>query len=174
MKSLFSRFSNGQKIAIGIAAVVVIACMFATAKWNREQDFKPLFTGVSGEDAGPMLAKLKESAVEYRVGDNGSTILVPSAKVAELRLQMAAAGLPRSGRVGYELFDKTNFGITDFTEQVNYHRALEGELERSVQSLSEVEQARVHITLPKNSLYLENRQEAKASVMVKLRPLQKR
>src|SRR5260370_29662458 len=86
---------------------------------------------------------------------------------------MAAAGLPRSGRVGYELFDKTNFGSTDFTEQVNYHSALEGELERSVQSLSEVEQARVHITLPKNSLFLENRQEAKASVMVKLRPLQK-
>src|SRR5260370_14480691 len=115
MKSLFSRFSNGQKIAIGIAAIVVIACVFATAKWNREQDFKPLFTGVSGEDAGPMLAKLKESAVEYRVGDNGSTILLPSAQVAQLRLPMAPAGVPRAGRVGYEPFDKTNFWIYDFT-----------------------------------------------------------
>ncbi len=95
---------------------------------------------------------------------------VPSAQVAELRLQLAAAGIPKSGRIGYELFDKTNFGISDFAEQVNYHRALEGELERSVMSLAEVEQARVHITFPKESIFLDAHQPAKASVLVKLRP----
>jgi flagellar M-ring protein FliF len=94
---------------------------------------------------------------------------VPSAKVAELRLQLASAGVPRSGRIGYELFDKSNFGASDFTEQINYHRALEGELERSVMALAEVEQARVHITFPKDSVFVESRQPAKASVLVKLR-----
>src|SRR5262252_9935010 len=80
------------------------------------------------------------------------------------------AGLPKSGRIGFELFDKTNFGATEFTERINYRRALEGELERSVMSLAEVEQARVHLTFPKDSVFLEARQPAKASVMVKLRP----
>jgi flagellar M-ring protein FliF len=89
--------------------------------------------------------------------------------VAELRLQMASAGLPKSGRVGFELFDKTNFGASEFAEQVNYHRAIEGELERSVMSIREVEQARVHVTPAKESLYTESRQPAKASVLVKLR-----
>jgi flagellar M-ring protein FliF len=96
-------------------------------------------------------------------------VLVPSAKVAELRLQLAVAGLPKSGRMGFELFDKTSFGMTDFAEHVNYRRALEGELERSIVSLAEVERARVHLTLPKESVYLEARQPAKASVVLGLR-----
>ena len=84
-------------------------------------------------------------------------------------MAMAAAGLPKTGRIGFELFDKTNLGATDFTEQVNYRRALEGELERSVMSLAEVEQARVHLTFPKESIFLEQQQPAKASVLVRLR-----
>jgi flagellar M-ring protein FliF len=83
---------------------------------------------------------------------------------------LAAAGVPRSGRIGFELFDKTNFGASDFAEQINYHRALEGELERSVMALSEVEQARVHVSFPKDSIFLESRQPAKASVLIKLHP----
>jgi flagellar M-ring protein FliF len=95
--------------------------------------------------------------------------MVPSQKLAESRLALAAAGLPKSGRIGFELFDKTNFGATEFVEHINYKRALEGELERSVMSLAEVEQARVHLTLPKDSVFLDQQQPAKASVMVKLR-----
>jgi flagellar M-ring protein FliF len=87
-----------------------------------------------------------------------------------MRLEMAAAGLPKSGRIGFELFDKTNFGATEFVEHINYRRALEGELERTVMSLAEVEQARVHVTFPKESVYLESRQPAKASVVVHLKP----
>ncbi len=173
MKSILNSLSRVQQVSLILAIVVVVAAIFGTMRWNRERDFKPLYTGVAAEDAGAVLAKLKEGAAEYRVTDGGSTILVPSAKVAETRLQMAALGLPKTGRIGYELFDKTNFGATDFTEQVNYHRALEGELERSVMALNAVEQARVHLTLPKSSLFLESRQAAKASVMVKLRPAAK-
>ena len=169
MNSLLSKLTNGQKISLTLAVVVVVAGLFGFLKWSKERDFRPLYTGVAAEDAGAVVAKLKETGAEYRVIDGGATILVPSAKVAETRLQMAALGLPKTGRIGYELFDKTNFGVTDFTEQVNYHRALEGELERSVMALAEVEQARIHITLPKNSLFVESRQPAKASVMIKLR-----
>ncbi len=169
MNSLLSKLTNGQKISLIVAVVVVVAGLFGFLKWSKESDFRPLYTGVAAEDAGAVVAKLKESGAEYRVIDGGATILVPSGKVGETRLQMAALGLPKTGRIGYELFDKTNFGVTDFTEQVNFHRALEGELERSVMALAEVEQARVHITLPKNSLFVESRQPAKASVMIKIR-----
>ncbi|MGH9592690.1 MAG: flagellar basal-body MS-ring/collar protein FliF, partial [Bryobacteraceae bacterium] len=100
---------------------------------------------------------------------DGTTILVPEDRVAELRLDMAGAGLPKSGRIGFEIFDKTNFGVTDFAEKVNFQRALEGELERSVMVLSEVEQARVHISFPQESVYTDKREPAKASVLVKLR-----
>ncbi len=170
LKQLLARLTLRQKITIAAVAVAVIGGLAGLSKWSKERDFKPLLTNLSAEDAGQAIARLRESGVEYRLSDNGSTILAPSAKIAELRLQLAAAGLPKSGRIGFELFDRNNFGATDFTEQVNYRRALEGELERSVASLAEVEQARVHLTFPKESIYTESRQPAKASVLVKLRP----
>ncbi len=147
-----------------------MAGLTSLARWNKDRDFRPLYTSLSAEDAAAVLAKVREADTEFRLSENGASVLVPSGKVAELRLQLAAAGVPKSGRIGYELFDKTNFGASDFAEQVNYHRALEGELERSVMSLAAVEQARVHITLAKESVFLESRQPAKASVLVKLRP----
>ena len=169
LKRLFANISIAQRIWIAAAALAVIGAISALSHWNQERDFKPLFTNVAAEDAGPMLAKLRESGAEYRLEDNGATVLVPSGRVAELRIEMASSGLPKSGRIGFELFDKTNFGASEFAEQINYHRAIEGELERSVMSIREVEQARVHITLAKDSLYTESRQPAKASVLVKLR-----
>jgi flagellar M-ring protein FliF len=169
-KEMIERLSTRQRITIIVAILGVIGGILELSHWNKERDFQPIFTNLAAEDAGQVVTRIRESNVEYRLSENGGTILVPSNKVAELRLQLASAGLPKSGRLGYELFDKTNFGATDFTEQINYHRALEGELERSVMSLAEVEQARVHITFPKDSIYSESRQPAKASVMVKLRP----
>ncbi len=169
IKRLLASLSWKQMLSLALAAGAVIAALALLSHWNRERDFRPLFSALSAEDAGAVLAKVRESGVEFRLSDNGSSVLVPSTRVAELRLQLAAAGVPKSGRIGYELFDKANFGMSDFTEQLNYHRALEGELERSVMSLSAVEQARVHITFPKESLFLDNRQPAKASVLVKLR-----
>jgi flagellar M-ring protein FliF len=129
-----------------------------------------LFTGIAAEDAAGIVQKLKESGVEYRLPEGGGSVLVPSARLAEVRLSMAAIGLPKSGRIGFELFDKVNLGATEFTEHINYRRALEGELERTVMALTEVDQARVHLTFPKDSVFLESQQPAKASVLVRLKP----
>jgi flagellar M-ring protein FliF len=170
LKRLFDNLTWAQRIWLAAAVIAVIGGITTLSHWNQERDFRPLFTDLAAEDAGALVAKLKEGGIEYRLSENGSTVLVASDRVAEARLSMATAGLPKSGRIGFELFDKTNFGASDFTEQVNYHRAIEGELERSVMSIREVEQARVHITLAKDSLYSEVRQPAKASVLVKLRP----
>src|SRR4051794_31395816 len=101
MNSLFARLTNKQKITLALAVVAVVASIFGFTKWNKERDFRPLYTGVAAEDAGAIVAKLKETGADYRVAENGGTILVPSSKVAETRLQMAALGLPKSGRIGY-------------------------------------------------------------------------
>lgn len=169
IRQILEKLSIAQRIWIVAAVIAVVGGLTELSRWNQERDFKPLFTGVAAEDAGPLLAKLRESNVTYRLADNGTTVLVPSAQVAELRIDMASAGLPKSGRIGFELFDKANFGASEFAEQVNYHRAIEGELERSIMSIREVEEARVHVTLAKDSIYADQRQAAKASVLVKLR-----
>lgn len=170
LKNLLFSFSVKQRISLGVAALAVIGGLYAISHWNRERDFKPLYSGLSQEDAAAVLAKVREGGSEFRLSESGSSVLVPSSKVAELRLQLAAAGVPKSGRIGYELFDKVNFGTSDFAEQINYHRAIEGELERTVMALAEVEQARVHVTFPKDSVFSESKQAAKASVLLKLKP----
>lgn len=170
LRKFLASLSVRQRLTIVASAILVILALSGFLHWNRDRDFKPLYSNLSSEDAGAVLVKLREGGIEYRVREADSTILVPSERIAELRLQMATAGIPKSGRIGYELFDKTNLGITDFTEQVNYHRAIEGELERSVMAIAGVEQARVHVTFPKDSAFTEDRQPAKASVMVKLKP----
>ena len=128
-----------------------------------------LYSGLAAEDAARGAGQGREAASDYRLRKTVPWFWFLPARSPRLRLQLAAAGVPKSGRIGFELFDKTNFGASDFAEQVNYHRALEGELERSVMSLAEVEQARVHITFAKDSIFPESRQPAKASVLVKLR-----
>ncbi|SPF55017.1 Flagellar M-ring protein [Candidatus Sulfopaludibacter sp. SbA4] len=170
MNKVLANLSIRQRISIVIVAVLAGAGLYALVRNQREADFKPLFTGLAPEDAAGIVQKLKESGVEYRLPEGGGSVLVPSGRVAEMRLGMASIGLPKSGRIGFELFDKTNLGATEFTEHVNYRRALEGELERSVMSLAEVEQARVHLTFPKESVFLDEQKPAKASVMVKIRP----
>lgn len=170
LRQLFGRLSWRQRTPIAVAAAVVLGLLYGLQWWNRERGFEPLFSALAPADAGAVTARLREMNVEYRLADGGATILVEGEKVAEARLQLAAAGLPESGRIGFELFDQNTFGASEFSEQVNYHRALEGELERSVMSLREVERARVHLTLAKDSLYATERQPAKASILVQLRP----
>jgi flagellar M-ring protein FliF len=170
MKTLLANLSLAQRITILAVALAAAGGIYALIHYQKESDFKPLFTGVAPEDAAAIVQKLRESGIEYRLPEGGGSVLVPSGHLAELRLNMAAAGLPKTGRIGFELFDKTNLGATEFTEHINYRRALEGELERSVMSLAEVEQARVHLTFPKDSVFLDAQQPAKASVLVKVRP----
>ena len=157
----------GQRIAIVMVALVAGAGIMFFAQYQRDSSYRPLYASLSQEDAALVVQKLKEGSVAYRL--NGTAIEVPEEKIAELRLEMAAAGLPKTGRIGFEIFDKTNFGMTDFAEKVNYRRAIEGELERSIMSMAEVEQARVHITFPKDSVFIDSREPAKASVLMKLR-----
>ena len=170
MKKLLANLSLAHRLTILAVALAAAGGIYALIHYQKESDFKPLFTGVAPEDAAAIVQKLRESGIEYRLPEGGGSVLVPSAHLAELRLTMAAAGLPKTGRIGFELFDKTNLGATEFTEHINYRRAIEGELERSVMSLAEVEQARVHVTFPKDSVFLESQQPAKASVLVKVRP----
>src|SRR5678816_2641300 len=139
MNQLLAKLSLRQRISIVAVTLLVGFGVYELVRRQREADFKPLFTGVSAEDAAAIVQKLKESGVEYRLPEDGGSVLVGAGRVAELRLQLAAVGLPKTGRIGFELFDKTNLGATEFTEHVNYRRALEGELERSIMSITEVE-----------------------------------
>jgi flagellar M-ring protein FliF len=170
MKRLLGSLSIGQRISILVVIAALAGGLYYLIQWRRESDFRLLYSEMDAADAASVVERLKQSAIPYRLSADGRAVMVPSARVAETRLELASAGLPRNGRMGFELFDKTNFGATEFAEQINYRRALEGELERSVGSLAAVEQARVHLTFPKDSVFLEARQPAKASVMVKLRP----
>jgi len=169
VKRIFGTLSTRQLTTILLVAALVAGGIYGFTQYQREAGFRPLYTTLAPEDAALVVQRLKESGVAYRISTNGTMISVPEDRVAELRLDMAGAGLPKSGRIGFEIFDKTNLGMTDFAEHVNYRRALEGELERSVMALNEVEQARVHISFPQESVFQEARQPAKASVLLRLR-----
>lgn len=169
---IYKSLSVAQRWSLLVGALLTAAAFAWFTHFEREAGFRPLFASLSSEDASAIIQKLKEKGIDYRIGPNGTSVMVPEQQVAELRLDMAGAGLPKTGRIGYEIFDKTNFGITDFAEHVNYRRAVEGELERSVMSIAEVEQARVHVTFPKDSVFLDSREAAKASVLVRLAPEQ--
>jgi flagellar M-ring protein FliF len=169
VKRIVGSLSGRQLATVLLVAALVAGGIYGLTQYQREAGFRPLYTTLAPEDAALVVQRLKESGVPYRISTNGTGISVPEERVAELRLDMAGAGLPKSGRIGFEIFDKTNLGMTDFAEHVNYRRALEGELERSVMALTEVEQARVHISFPQESVFQEARQPAKASVLLRLR-----
>jgi len=133
-------------------------------------NYQPLFTNLSTDDTAAIVERLDENNVDYQLGGNGNTVLVPESEIYRLRLDMAAAGLPDQGVVGFEIFDNSEFGTTEFERRVNYYRALGGELSRSIQSISGIEFSRVQITPPEESLFLEEEKSATASVMVKLEP----
>jgi flagellar M-ring protein FliF len=169
VKKLLLTLTPRQLMTIAIVAIAVVGGVMGLSRWERESGLRTLYSGLAPEDASAIVQKLHESGVDYKIANNGTELLAPEDKVPELRLQMAGLGLPKTGRIGFEIFDKTNFGITDFAEHVNYRRALEGELERSIMAISDVRQARVHVTLPKDSVFTDAREPAKASVLVGLR-----
>jgi flagellar M-ring protein FliF len=135
---------------------------------NRTE-YRPLFARLSGEDAGEIVRKLKEQKVPYRIEADGSAILVPADKVYELRLSLASEGLPQGGGVGFEIFDRKNFGMTEFVQKLNYQRALQGELSRTISQLTGVEQARVHLAIPAKSLFKDEEKAPSASVVLKMK-----
>ncbi|MGD0132520.1 MAG: flagellar M-ring protein FliF, partial [Bryobacteraceae bacterium] len=125
-KKLLGALTPRQLTTIVIVAIAVVAGVLGFSRWERASGLRPLYTGLAPEDANAIVQKLREAGVDYKIANNGSELLVPEDKVPELRLEMAGLGLPKTGRIGFEIFDKTNFGITDFAEHVNYRRALEG------------------------------------------------
>ena len=167
--AFWSGLTVRRRVILVTSGLLVFAGIFVFRSEMADRAYRPLYTGLTDQEAGTAVARLKELQVPYKLAGGGGPILVPEPHLAEVRLQLATDGLPQSGRLGFELFDGTNFGATEFAEHVNFRRALEGELERSILSLSEVERARIHISLPKKSVFLDHQQPAKASVVVQLR-----
>src|SRR5215831_7694186 len=169
IKAFLTRFTLQQKLAIAGSGSLVLVLLWALVHFMTQIDFQTLYSELDPQEAQGIVQKLTELKVAYELDTDGRTIRVASDKLAEVRIQMASQGLPESGRVGFEIFDRTNFGLTNFQEQVNYQRALEGELARSIMTLAEVEAARVHLVVAKDSLFQASDDQSKASVILKLK-----
>lgn len=160
------QFSNKILLIAGIAAV--IAVMVVVMMWSQQPDYRVLFSNFSDKDGGEIVASLEQMNVPYRFSEGGTAILVPAAQVHQARLKIAAQGLPKGGNIGFELLENQKFGVSQFVEQVNFQRGLEGELERSVQSISAVQSARIHLAIPKPSVFVSEQQKPSASVLLNL------
>ncbi len=166
---LWSRLKFGQRLTVVLAAVATVALIGALVFYGSQPEYAVLFSDLAPADAQSIVEKLKTQNVPYKLTNNSTVVSVPSDRVSELRLQMASAGALAGGHVGFDIFDRTSFGVTDFTQQVNYQRAIEGELGRTLEGMDEVESARVHVTHPQDSLYADKVERAKASVMLRMR-----
>ncbi len=169
-KEVISSFSTAKKVSLVAVALITFASVGLIVYWSGQVDYRVLFSNLSNEDAGAIVVKLQEKKVPYRLSSGGDAVSVPADKVAELRLEMATIGLPQGGGVGFEIFDKKSFGSSEFEQQINYRRALQGELTRTINSLDEIQQSRVHLALPKDSLFIEQQKKTTASVTIKLKP----
>ena len=169
LRAATAALSGGQLATLGLTFVAVVGLVVGSAYWVNVPTWAVLFSDMDAESAGGVVTRLKNDKVPYLLDEGGRTIRVPAARVDELRLGFAGQGMPASGRVGFEIFDRTAFGVTDFLEHVNYRRALEGELARTISTIAEVSNARVHIAMPRPSLFAGQDQAAKASVVLKLR-----
>ncbi|PIE67142.1 MAG: flagellar M-ring protein FliF [Deltaproteobacteria bacterium] len=161
--------STGKLVTMAILIGGTIAGFVYLLTWSETGDLHPLYTNLAPEDAAAVVTKLKESQIPYELTLDGTGIRIPYEMIHQTRLDLAAQGLPRGSGVGFEIFDETKLGMTEFVQNVNYQRALQGELARTIGSLLEVENARVHIVLPERSLFIEEEEPATASVILKLR-----
>ncbi|MBK1618354.1 flagellar M-ring protein FliF [Lamprobacter modestohalophilus] len=157
-----------QPLALLIAGAALVAVVTALFLWTRAPDYRVLFSNLSEADGGRIISELDTRQVPYQFSQGGQALLVPADQVHSLRLQLAEQGLPRGGNVGFELMDTQAFGISQFAEQVNFQRSLEGELSRSIESLGAVEEARVHLAMARPSVFVREREPAKASVVLTL------
>lgn len=154
-------------LAVGVGT---LGLMVGLVLWSQRPVYQVLFSGLAAEDAGKIVGKLDSYRVPRRIEQGGSTILVPAERVHEIRLKLAGEGALQGGTVGFEIFDSPKLGMTDFVQQLNYQRAIQGELARTIQSLASVEKARVHIVIPKRSIFSERDESPSASAVLKLRP----
>ncbi|MFP3567208.1 flagellar basal-body MS-ring/collar protein FliF [Paraburkholderia sp. SIMBA_030] len=152
------------------AVALLVAIVAGLFLWSRAPDYKVLYSNLSDRDGGAIITALQQANIPYKFSDAGGAILVPAEQVHEMRLRLASQGLPKSGSVGFELMDNQKFGISQFAEQINYQRALEGELQRTIESISSVKSARVHLAIPKPSVFVRDKEAPSASVLVDLYP----
>jgi flagellar M-ring protein FliF len=169
-REVWGKLSPNQRFGMVGVTFATIAGMIALLIWVQRPKYEVLYSGLAEDDANGIVVELQAQQVPHKMDQNGTTILVPSASVPETRLTLAGKGLPRASGVGYEIFDKVNIGVTDFVQKINYRRALEGELGRSIETLRSIDKARVHIVIPEERLFSEDQKVPTASVMLKLKP----
>ncbi len=164
---IWKQLGLNQRVSLVLAAVVVVAALSSLAFWSSRVDYALLYGKLDDAEGAKVIAVLEEMKIPHKVGAGGSAIYVARDKVHLMRMQLAAKGLPRGDGVGFEIFDKPNFGISDFVQRANYIRALQGELSRTIGQLDEIEAARVMIVLPENRLLLDQQKRATASVFIR-------
>lgn len=165
-----SQLRGNPLVALLVAGAATIAVIAVLMMWASSPDYRVLYNNLDEADGGRIITELDSRGVPYRFSDNGQALMVPGDQVHSLRLYLAEQGLPQGGNVGLELMDNQAFGISQFAEQVNYQRGLEGELSRSIESLGPVEGVRVHLSMAKPSVFIRDREPAKASVVLTLLP----
>jgi len=169
LKRLIGTLSTRQLVSIGAGFLASMALVVGSASWMSTPTYGLLYADMDAEAAAEIVTRLKSENIPYQLDSGGRSVRVPVERIDELRLQLAAQALPGSSRIGFEIFDRTQFGATEFLEHVNYRRALEGELARTIATIAEVQTARVHIAMAKDSLFARGAEPAKASVVLKLR-----
>lgn len=165
---IFKDMPMSRRILLGILAMVVVAGFTTLFIWTNKTPFKVAYSGLTKEDAALVVESLKESQTPYRLSGDGTTIMVPEEIVYDVRLTMAGQGIPKGGGVGFEIFDKTEFGTTEFVQKINKTRAIQGELARTISAFDEVKTARVMIVLPKDSVFVEEVKKPSASILLEL------
>lgn len=168
-KSMWNGLARGARWGLGIGVAVILAGTVGLGYWALHTDYEILFAKLSAQDAAAMTKELDQMKVAYRLGEDGTTILVDRSSVHQTRLKLMGKDLPLHGAVGFELFNNADFGMTEFAQKVNYQRALQGELTRTILSLAEVESARVHLAFPEEGLFKREQRRAKASITLTLK-----
>ncbi|MEE9496855.1 MAG: flagellar basal-body MS-ring/collar protein FliF, partial [Desulfobacterales bacterium] len=169
LQNLLKNISVGKRIAIFILVIGSILGFVFLMNWAGQPEFHPLYTNLDSQDAGVILNRLRDQKIPYRISSNGSTILIPQEHIYETRINLASEGVPQGGSIGFEVFDNVKFGMSEFAQNVNYQRALQGELARTIKGFAEIDSSRVHIVMPEKSLFVKDEQSASASVVLKLR-----
>ncbi|KYP96947.1 flagellar MS-ring protein [Sodalis-like endosymbiont of Proechinophthirus fluctus] len=170
LTNIIARFRCHPKYVLLAASAAGIALAIVLLLWARTPDYRILYSNISDQDGGAVVAELTTMNIPYRFADNSGAIMVPSNRVHETRLLLARKGLPKGGTLGFELLDREKFGMSQFSEQINYQRALEGEIARTIETLNPVKSARVHIAMPKPSLFVRGHKPVTASVTLTLYP----
>ena len=165
-----SALDRSQRMRLGAGIALLVVAAVAAMVMGRQPDYKVLFSNLSDKDGGAIVAQLSQMNVPYKHADGGGAILIPAERVHDVRLRLATQGLPRGSVTGFELMETNRFGMTQFQERLNFQRGLEGELTRSIQALSSVQGARVHLALPNQNGFFREQQKPSASVLVSLHP----